>query len=153
MGHDLATLTSLCQIRDINQLQLSKLLTTQILFHHHDSVCVCVCVNCLVMSYSLQPHRLQPREAPLSMGFSRLEHWSGLPFPSPKGTIEGKKVKLLSRVWLFETPWTVAYQSPPSMEFSRQEYWSGLPFPSPRHKSKGLQSGRWVLGICMPGIS
>ena len=41
------------------------------------------------------------------------------------------KVKLLSRVWLFGTPWTVAYQVPPSMGFSRQEYWSGLPFPSP----------------------
>ena len=40
------------------------------------------------------------------------------------------KVKSLSRVWLFETPWTVAYQAPPSMGFSRQEYWSGLPFPS-----------------------
>ena len=40
------------------------------------------------------------------------------------------KVKSLSRVWLFVTPWTVAYQAPPSMEFSRQEYWSGLPFPS-----------------------
>ena len=40
-------------------------------------------------------------------------------------------VKLLSRVWLFEMPWTVAYQSPPSMEFSMQEYWSVLPFPSP----------------------
>ena len=38
-------------------------------------------------------------------------------------------VKLLSRVRLFATPWTVAYQAPPSMEFSRQEYWSGLPFP------------------------
>ena len=47
----------------------------------------------------------------------------------------------------------LAYQAPLSMEFSRQEYWSGLPFPSPRHKSKGLQSGRWILGICMPGIS
>ena len=23
------------------------------------------------------------RQAPLSMGFSRKEHWSGLPFPSP----------------------------------------------------------------------
>jgi len=65
------------------------------------------------------------------MGFSRQEHWSGLSFPSPKGTIERKKVKFLSRVWLFATSWTVAYQSPPSMEFSRQEYWSGLPFPSP----------------------
>ena len=40
-------------------------------------------------------------------------------------------VKLLSRVQLFATPWTVAHQAPPSMEFSRQEYWSGLPFPSP----------------------
>ena len=41
------------------------------------------------------------------------------------------EVKLLSRVWLFEIPWIVAYQDPPSTEFSRQEYWSGLPFPSP----------------------
>ena len=41
------------------------------------------------------------------------------------------KVKLLSHVQLFATPWTLAYEVPPSMEFSRQEYWSGLPFPSP----------------------
>ena len=41
------------------------------------------------------------------------------------------EVKSLSRVRLFKTPWTVAYQAPPSMGFSRQEYWSGLPFPSP----------------------
>ena len=41
------------------------------------------------------------------------------------------KVKLLSSVQLFATPWTVAYQDPQSMGFSRQEYWSGLPFPSP----------------------
>ena len=41
------------------------------------------------------------------------------------------KVKSLSLVRLFATPWTVAYQAPPSMGFSRQEYWSGLPFPSP----------------------
>ena len=38
-----------------------------------------------------------------------------------------EKVKSLSRVQLFATPWT-----PPSMEFSRQEYWRGLPFPSPQ---------------------
>ena len=41
------------------------------------------------------------------------------------------KVKLLSNVQLFVTPWAVAYQAPLSMGFSRQEYWSGLPFPSP----------------------
>ena len=41
------------------------------------------------------------------------------------------KVKSLSRVQLFATPWTAAHQAPLSMGFSRQEYWSGLPFPSP----------------------
>ena len=41
-------------------------------------------------------------------------------------------MKSLSRVRLFATPWTVAYQPPGSMGFSRQEYWSGLPFPFPR---------------------
>ena len=40
------------------------------------------------------------------------------------------KVKSLSCVQFFVTPWTVAHQAPPSMEFSRQEYWHGLPFPS-----------------------
>ena len=40
-------------------------------------------------------------------------------------------MKLLSRVRLFSTPWTVAYQAPLSMGFSRQECWNGLPFPSP----------------------
>ena len=40
-------------------------------------------------------------------------------------------MKSLSRVQLFATSWTVAYQASPSMGFSRQEYQSGLPFPSP----------------------
>ena len=34
------------------------------------------------------------------------------------------KVKSLSRVWLFATPWTVAYQAPLSMGFPRQAYLS-----------------------------
>ena len=41
------------------------------------------------------------------------------------------KVKSLSHVWLFLTPWTAAYQAPPSMGYSSQEYWSGVPLPSP----------------------
>ena len=40
------------------------------------------------------------------------------------------KVKSLSRVRLFGTPWTAAHQAPPSLGFSRQEYRSGLPLPS-----------------------
>ena len=73
------------------------------------------------------------RQAPLSMGFSRQEYWSGLPLPSPVRKYEVSEVKLLSCVRLFVTLWTVAYQAPASMGFSRQEYWSGLPFPSPLH--------------------
>ena len=76
-------------------------------------------------------------QAPPSMGFSRQEYWSGVPLPSLPS--EGRqtenhnhrkqsnhmdyrkrKVKSLSGVRLFATPWTVAYQAPPSMGFSRQ---------------------------------
>ena len=40
------------------------------------------------------------------------------------------KVKSLSCVQPFTTPWTAAHRTPPSMGFSRQEYWSGVPLPS-----------------------
>ena len=52
---------------------------------------------------------------------------------------------LLSRVQLFATPWTVAYQAPLSMGFSRQEYWSGLPFPSPDLPDSGIEPGSPAL--------
>ena len=38
-------------------------------------------------------------------------------------------VQSLSRVQLFASPWTIAYQVPLSTEFSQREYWSGLLFP------------------------
>ena len=41
------------------------------------------------------------------------------------------KVKSLSCVQLFATPWSGAHHAPVSMDFSRQEYWSGQPFLSP----------------------
>ena len=56
------------------------------------------------------------------------------------------EVKSPSCVWLFVTPWNVAYQAPQSMEFSRQEYWSGLPFPSPGPlPDPGIKSGSPAL--------
>ena len=72
-------------------------------------------------------------QAPPSLGFSRQEHWSGLPFPSPMHASEKWKWSrsVLSRVQLLATPWTAAHLAPPSMGFSRQEYWSGVPLPSP----------------------
>ena len=57
------------------------------------------------------------------------------------------KVKLLSRVWLLATPWTVAYQAPPSMGFSRQEYWSGVPLPSLGTRSSGMQNRNVFLSL------
>ena len=55
-------------------------------------------------------------------------------------------VKLLSRVRLFATPLTAAYQAPPSMGFSRQECWSGLPFPSPGNlPDPGIKPGSPAL--------
>ena len=64
-------------------------------------------------------------------------------------------MKSLSRVQLFVTPWTVAYQASPSMGFSRQEYWSGLPFPSPgdlphpgiEPRSPALQADAYKLSL------
>ena len=57
-------------------------------------------------------------------------------------------MKSLSRVRLFATPWTVAYQAPPSMGFFRQEYWSGLPFPSPGDlPNSGIEPGSPALQV------
>ena len=56
------------------------------------------------------------------------------------------KVKSLSRVQLFGTPWTVAYQAPLSLGFSKQEYWSWLPFPSPGDlPNPGIEPGSPIL--------
>ena len=48
---------------------------------------VCVRVNCVlsrsVVSNSFMTPWTVARQAPLSMGFSRQEYWSGLPFPPP----------------------------------------------------------------------
>ena len=100
-------------------------------------------------------------QAPLSMGFSRQEYWSGLPCPPP-GDLRNSGIKLtspalaggffptsttwdtlkeilllllllshFSRVQLFVTLWNIAHQAPLSMGFSRQQHWSGLPCPPP----------------------
>ena len=62
------------------------------------------------------------------------------------------KVKSLSLVRLFASPWTIAYQAPPSMGFSRQEYWSGLPFPSPGDlPDPGIEPGAGALPSEPPG--
>ena len=77
---------------------------------------------------------------------ARILEWVAISFSSAwKWKV---KVKSLSHVQFFVTPWTVAYQAPPSMEFSWQEYCSGLPFPSPGNSPRGTETqtqlSNWV---------
>ena len=72
-------------------------------------------------------------------------------------------VCVLSPVWLFATPWTIACRAPLSVEFFRQDYWSGLPFPTPQDlpgpgiKTVSLVSPAWQMDfsllLCHPGSS
>ena len=103
---------------------------TRIEFGQGESLCGCVYVITKVIHASpLEPISLN------SLVYS-------LPYVS---------VKLLSRVRLFATPWTIAYQAPPSMGFSRQEYWSGLPFPSPGDlPNPGIEPRSPALQVTLP---
>ena len=58
-------------------------------------------------------------------GFSRQEHWSGLPFPSSL-----RESEVTQSCPTLSDPMDHSLQAPPSMGFSRQEYWSGVPLPS-----------------------
>ena len=128
-------------------------------------VCVCVCVfdsldpwtvACMLLVHGILKARLLQWVA---ITFSRGSFWprdrTQVSCNAGRVTWEGQmmalqrhkifesevKVKLLSCVWLFATPWTIARQAPPSMGFSRQEYWSGVPSPSPR--SHRFMANRW----------
>ena len=59
------------------------------------------------------------------------------------------KVKLLSRIQLFATPWTAAYQALLSMGFSRQEYWSGVSCERPSKAGNGKET-KYFLDPCLP---
>ena len=67
-------------------------------------------------------------------------------------------LRCFSRVQLFATPWTVAWQAALSMGFSRQEYWSGLPFsppgdlPDPGLKPTSPLLLHWEAGFTTDGL-
>ena len=93
---------------------------------------------CLVMSDSSVTLWIVDPQALLSMGFSRQEHWSGLPCPPPGGlpnpgikprsptgffTLQATREESVSQfshsVRLFATPWTAACQDSPSITNSQ----------------------------------
>ena len=111
------------------------------------------------MSNSVRPHRWQPTRLPRPWDSSGKN--TGVRCISFSSAWKWKvKVKSLSRVWLFATPWTAAYQAPPSLGFSRQEYWSGGPLPSlliyarypvTKHHTLGDVKRRNSLSYCSGG--
>ena len=89
-----------------------------LLSHHHYGLCVCVCVCvCVWVWKSLSCIWLFATpwtvtwQAPLSMGFSRQEYWSGYPFPSPEDLLD-----------LGIKPRTPVFQA----DFSPSESWLSL---------------------------
>ena len=61
-------------------------------------ICMCVCLLCCFSGFQLfVTLRIRIRQAPLSIGFSRQEYWSGLPFPSP-GNLQDPRIELASPV-------------------------------------------------------
>ena len=92
--------------------------------------CCCCCCVASVVSDSVRPHRRQPTRLPVpGILQARTLEWAATSFSNAwKWKV---KVKSLSCVRLWATPWPAAHQAPPSMGFSRQEYWSGVPLPSP----------------------
>ena len=81
----------------------------------------------------------------VAKSWTQLSDWRNVQFDTERQKVK-VKLKVLSPVWLFETPWTAACQAPLSMGVSRQEYWSGLPFPSPGHlPNPGIEPGSPAL--------
>ena len=92
-----------------------------------------ICFSCvrLCATPKMAAHQASP-----SLGFSRQEHWSGLPFPSPMQ--ENEKWKWSRSVVSDSLP---PHGMQPTRllcpwDFARQEYWSGLPLPSPSDFSR-----------------
>ena len=108
--------------------------------HRHKHVCICIYVFVLHAAAAAEslkscptlcdPIDHSPQGSPVpGILLARTLEWVAISFSNAwKWKV---KVKSLSRVRLFATPWTAAFQPPPSIGFSRQEYWSGVPLPSP----------------------
>ena len=113
------------------------------------TVSCCCCQVAAVVSESATPQTVA-HLAPLSLGFSRYESWSGLPFPSP---MQACLLSHFSCVQLCATLRTVAPQTPLIMGLSRQEDWSGLPLPSPDticRKTENLDDSAVKIWECKP---
>ena len=116
-------LVSKCALIFLSLLLISKEERKYILF----MVLLLSCVSCVRLCATPQT---VAHQAPPSLGFSRQEHWSGLPFPSSMH--ESEKWKWIRSVVLtLRDPMDC---SPPGSSVHgifQEEYWSGEPLSSP----------------------
>ena len=131
---------------------------------YHIQVILSFSILCLAAATSLQscltlcdPMHGSPPGSPVpGILQARTLEWVAISFSNAWKWKVKVKVNSLSRVRLFETPWTAAYQAPLPMGFSRQEYWSGVPLPSPFTawdplNSRALQNlGPWIVPLPFP---
>ena len=136
MGGVFATLSILCCYWTLwgcglsYHSQGSKITGTTSAISRGSTSCMCSCTaaaakslqSCLTLC---DPIDDSPPDSPVpGILQARTLEWVAISFPNAwRWKV---KVKSLSRVQLFATPWTAACQAPLSMGFSRQEYWSGV---------------------------
>ena len=89
-------------------------------------------------------------QAAVSLGFSRQEYWSGLPFHSLLHTC---MLSCFSHVWLCAAPWIAAYQAPPVLQ-ARMLEWVAISFSkfiwvsSKHHYLSPFRRDNWVWWPC-----
>ena len=100
-------------------------------------------------------------QAPLSMGFSRQDYWSGLPFPSP-GHLPDPGIKRVSpvlagRFFTTELPWkstwVIVVQSPTHVQLFVTPWTSTPGLSVPHHLLKFCPSSCPLHWWCNPAIS
>ena len=95
------------------------------LFNHaHIHICVCVYV-CLSCDQLFVTPWTVAHQAPLSMGFSRQECWSGLPFLLPRD-LPDPRIEIVSPV-LADTFFTTVPPGKPNSLLREMETFSALP--------------------------
>ena len=114
----------LLRIRD-KMMEIYFLALTELIFWSEGKNYTCIkSINSFYAFFKLPPYNIQKLNIILYLDL----HDNFLHYRK-------QSVCVLSHVWLFATPRTVAYQASLSMGFSWREYWSGLPFLSPGRES------------------
>ena len=94
-----------------------------------------------VMSDSFATPQTVPHQAPLSMGFSRQEYWSGLPFPSPEDP-PNPRIKLVSPALVGRFLTSEPPEKPPKPHNPIQQWEKHQTNPNWIHSTKYLTSAQ-----------